>query len=807
MIGLRFGLRLAALGISCFGIVAAAPAAAPAAATPAATTAAEPGGALPLDIAYSRREIQRYQGRGQVSHDGKWLAYGVFTPPMKSPGADLEAEPRILPNGTPAHVVGMSLIVADTATGKERPVCAAKQNCWRPSWSPDDRRVAYFSDAGGVAQVYVYDLATSQGRRVAETRIKAKLWPGDEAAWSPDGKEIFVPVELHAPEPEPGQAVKGPKDPNKPTVTVYRTAAEAPPAAAAAPGATPEAMLKHFIRENNATLAAIDVASGKMRVVVPAETEPRPSCMRISPDGKWISYLSIFKTKGETASESYYDIAVAPAAGGPVRVVAPDVQVNEDGEYFESTYRWIPGSRIVYLKDKKLWVADVDGASREPRPLAADLGPLTNEPLLLTRDGRGILVGLEAEGKKTYYHVPPRALALVPFDGGAAKTFSFSGGALSADEGTLWQPDPGHFFVLLRDAKTAERSIARVDVATGQTQPLWKGLGRFEGAGAGTGGGHSWIARYESTDTSGDYYRFDDRFAGRFRISHAEPRLDGIRIGPMQAFVTTVPAYDGKLVNVTTAAFLPAARKPGERLPTLVYFYGGSQVLDNAQEYGGGATNSIPAAIFTTRGYAVLLVDVPLGPEGSGGNPIQEMAEVILPQVHHAIELGIADPNRIAIMGQSYGGYGTASMITQTNLFRAAIALDGLYDLPGTFATMGAGGSTFNFVWSETGQGRMGTHPWADLRRYLANSPYYQADKIHTPLLLIHGKIDKTCPVEGAERMYNALKRLERPAELAIYDGEGHVPGTWSFVNAVDATNRMLEFLSKHLSASREEKR
>jgi dipeptidyl aminopeptidase/acylaminoacyl peptidase len=218
-----------------------------------------------------------------------------------------------------------------------------------------------------------------------------------------------------------------------------------------------------------------------------------------------------------------------------------------------------------------------------------------------------------------------------------------------------------------------------------------------------------------------------------------------------------------------------------------------------AQEYGGDAPNSIPVQVFATRGYAVLLVDVPLGPQGKGGNPIQEMADAILAQVYRAADRGDVDITRVAVMGQSYGGYSTAAMITQTNLFRAAIALDGLYDLPGDYARMGAGGSTFNFIWSETGQGRMGTHPWADLRRYLANSPYYQADKIHTPFLLVHGKKDETCPVEGAEKMFNALKRLNRTAELAIDDGEGHVPGDWSLVNAVDATERMVAWLSKHV--------
>jgi dipeptidyl aminopeptidase/acylaminoacyl peptidase len=80
-------------------------------------------------------------------------------------------------------------------------------------------------------------------------------------------------------------------------------------------------------------------------------------------------------------------------------------------------------------------------------------------------------------------------------------------------------------------------------------------------------------------------------------------------------------------------------------------------------------------------------------------------------------------------MGQSCGGYSTIAMTTQTNLFRAAMALDGVYDLAGGYARMYPDGGAVNFLWSESGQGRMGTHPWGDLRRYRANSPYYLADR------------------------------------------------------------------------------
>ena len=91
----------------------------------------------------------------------------------------------------------------------------------------------------------------------------------------------------------------------------------------------------------------------------------------------------------------------------------------------------------------------------------------------------------------------------------------------------------------------------------------------------------------------------------------------------------------------------------------------------------------------------------------------------------------------------------------------------------------------------------MGTHPWADLRRYIDNSPYYQADKIHTPLLLVHGTADEA--YHDAQKLFTALRRLDRPAQLASYADQGHVISEWKRASAVDAAQRMVEFLRGHL--------
>jgi dipeptidyl aminopeptidase/acylaminoacyl peptidase len=257
------------------------------------------------------------------------------------------------------------------------------------------------------------------------------------------------------------------------------------------------------------------------------------------------------------------------------------------------------------------------------------------------------------------------------------------------------------------------------------------------------------------------------------------------------------PLADGKLASVRTAVILPAGAKRGDRLPAIVLIYPGSDISEQAERYGGGEATTVPNQVFTSRGFAVVLANLTLGPNAQAGNPMQEMVDILLPQVYRAAELGYIDIAHVAIAGQSFGGYGTASIVSRTNLFRAAIAVSGIYDLPGTYGHMDETGGSFWIGWNEGGQARMGTHPWASFKRYIDNSPYYQADKIFTPLLLIHGTSDMA--YHDAQKLFTALRRLERPAQLASYAGQGHVISEWNRASAVDAASRMVEFLRKHL--------
>jgi hypothetical protein len=112
---------------------------------------------------------------------------------------------------------------------------------------------------------------------------------------------------------------------------------------------------------------------------------------------------------------------------------------------------------------------------------------------------------------------------------------------------------------------------------------------------------------------------------------------------------------DGRFKDVRTAVFLPPGAKKGDRPPAILTIYGGFDSSRSIREYGGGDVSTIPAPVFTTRGFAVLLADAPLGPDGQPGNPVEELRDTIVPQVYRAAELGYVDirPSELASVTSS----------------------------------------------------------------------------------------------------------------------------------------------------------
>jgi dipeptidyl aminopeptidase/acylaminoacyl peptidase len=155
--------------------------------------------------------------------------------------------------------------------------------------------------------------------------------------------------------------------------------------------------------------------------------------------------------------------------------------------------------------------------------------------------------------------------------------------------------------------------------------------------------------------------------------------------------------------------------------------------------------------LFATRGYAVLLPDSPQEP----GTPMADLAKTVLPGVNKVIEMGIADPNKLGVMGQSNGGYSTMALIVQTKRFKAAMEADGMADLIGMYGEMDQAGSAYGTPNLEHGQNRLGGTPWEVRERYIENSPIFYLDRVETPLLILHGAEDtEVAPFLGTKFLW-----------------------------------------------------
>jgi dipeptidyl aminopeptidase/acylaminoacyl peptidase len=240
----------------------------------------------------------------------------------------------------------------------------------------------------------------------------------------------------------------------------------------------------------------------------------------------------------------------------------------------------------------------------------------------------------------------------------------------------------------------------------------------------------------------------------------------GIDGDSLQALLLLPPNYD------TTA-----------RYPLIAWVYAGDIVGDTLPWPTGKNDPSLYSLLpLVSRGYAVLIPSMPLpsGPGNPLGDPYIDLPKGVMPALDRAVDLGIADPGRLGVMGSSFGGYSTYSLVTYTTRFRAAVAMQGVSDL---ISAYGAFGERYTenpherlgmAGLAEQGQSRMGAPPWQDLWRYLRNTPLFFVDRVQTPVLAIHGDQDAGVVMAQSEEFFTALQRQGKRAKLIRYWGEAH---------------------------------
>jgi len=246
-------------------------------------------------------------------------------------------------------------------------------------------------------------------------------------------------------------------------------------------------------------------------------------------------------------------------------------------------------------------------------------------------------------------------------------------------------------------------------------------------------------------------------------------RFDQVRIGRVEDFSFTA-ASGTKIVGRVhyPPGFDPQAAAAAS-MPAIVYYYGGTVPVDRS--FGG----RYPFNLWAADGYVVYVLQ-PSGAIGFGqefsARHVNDWGKVAGEEIIEGTKAFLAahpfvDPKRVGCGGASYGGFMTMYLVTQTDIFRAAIAHAGISSLASYW-----GEGWWGFQYS--GVASAGSYPWNRQDLYVGQSPLFHADKIHTPLLLLHGTADTNVPIGESLQLFTALKILDRPVELVTIAGENH---------------------------------
>jgi len=656
-----------------------------------------------------------------------------------------------------------------------------------PRWSPDAQRFTLPITRDTGVELWIVDLASAKARALTAPILNA-LAPDPQ--WTPDGRHILASLI----DPARGPA---PTRPRVPTGPIIQENLGGKPA----PVRTYQDLLEDQISERQfdyyftAQLALIDPDSaaakpiGKPAIFESADLSPSGAYILVERITTPYSYLvpsddfpravEIWSIDGSLV-RSLASIPLAdrvPIEGvitGPRRHQWRDTEKSAEVLWAEALDEGDPRNKAEHRDRLLALAAPFKGEAREvlrTQHRFVNLASIDHgSDALVTeydrdrRWTRSWLANLTPNSP-----VAPRVI----FDRSVNDRYADPGRPLqtqSAAGRSVIRNENGSIFLIGAGA-TADGDrpfIDRLDLASLAATRLWRNTGeQYESVVDLLAADASRLLTRRETPTEPQNY-FEITLADSARrpltaFPHPAPELLGIT-----KKLAKYKRADG--VDLSATLYLPAGYTPGQRLPLLIWAY----PLEYNDPYTAGQVSgspyrftmfSGPSHLFMlTQGYAIMddatMPVVGADPLTVNDSFIKQISDSAKAAIDFAASLGVADPDRVAVGGHSYGAFMTANLLAHTNLFRAGIARSGAYNRTLT---------PFGF------QGERRTL-WEAPEVYANLSPFMHADTINQPLLLIHGELDNnpgTFPMQS-ERLFHAIKGHGGIARLVQLPEESH---------------------------------
>jgi dipeptidyl aminopeptidase/acylaminoacyl peptidase len=682
--------------------------------------------------------------------------------------AGLRINPATNGRHHPPRHIGLRLV--SIADGKETRL-ATPPNAWlsEPLWSPDGQRFAFTNTTANSIQLWLGDAATGALRRIANVAINATF--GEPVQWMSGSNELLVqlvPPHRGAP-PAESRVPTGP--------TIQESAGKPAPVRTyedLLQNAHDEELFDYYVRSQ---LALIDARSGKLREVGAAAIFDR---IAPSPAGRHFLVARIVRP---------YSYLL------PAEEFAKEVEVWDRNGKLEYKLASLPTSELVPIEGVLTGPRDYQWVATQPASLvwaeALDGGdpkkkvpyrdhlllfpaPFTGKPVEWVKlEQRFIDILFEEKEGLALVHDYDRDRRWI-------RTFEIGLEHPGEPPKLVWErsihdryKDPG--FPVMRTLANGQEVILQHENTI-----------YMDGAGASPKGDFPFLDRFDLTThqsarlfQSADktYESFvallsDDasRFVTRFETPNDPPNLfirevarpetktalthfpdPAPQLRGITKQIVTYKRNDG--VQLSFTLYLPPDYKPGQRLPTIVWAYpleyndAATAGQVSGSQYRFTLIGGISHLFLLTQGYAILdnaTMPVIGDPETMNNTYVEQIVASAKAAIDKAAEMGVTDPNRVGVGGHSYGAFMTANLLARCDLFKAGVARSGAYNR--TLTPFGFQSERRTF--------------WEAPEMYMKVSPFAYANKIKTPILLIHGEADDnsgTFPIQS-ERMYQAIK-------------------------------------------------
>lgn len=299
----------------------------------------------------------------------------------------------------------------------------------------------------------------------------------------------------------------------------------------------------------------------------------------------------------------------------------------------------------------------------------------------------------------------------------------------------------------------------------------------------------------ESFEVYPDYYLTNTEFTKSERITNGFPNKDNYLWGTVK-LVEWTNFSNQKLQGML---YLPENYDPSKKYPMVVYYY--EKYADELHRFSIPAPSRsiINFSHYASNGYIVFVPDIVY----KTGYPGASAYDCVVSGTKAMLErYPFIDGSKIGIQGQSWGGYQSAYLITQTDMFAAAMAGAPVANMTSAYGGIRWGSGLVRQFQYERQQSRIGATLWERRDLYIDNSPLFFLDRVTTPLLIMHNDQDDAVPWWQGIELFTGLRRLQKPVWMLTYNNDVHNLKEANWGNRIDLTIRMMQFFDHYLKGA-----